>query len=93
MKHQVLRFYEEIWKYYGAYHNHKETCAWAAIVLHFIFCSGIAKSTFTTPSSVVFSVILTLLLLIECGFILIYMWWQFALKDHAGAVNAAAIAL
>ncbi len=93
MKNEIIKFYEETGKHYGSYHDHKETCAWAGVVLHFVFCGTVTKIISTDNSTPCVNHIFAMLLAFETACILIYMNAQLKAKDMAAALNAAAMVL
>lgn len=86
----LLDYYDSTCQYYGAYHNHKETCAWAGLALHLIFCGLILSADVPTKHRITATIGFTVIVLLVAFFVLVYVRNQLAMKDRAGALAGAA---
>lgn len=80
MKEKVAQYYEDTRKYYSSYHNHKETSAWAGLILYVLFCGAVTK--LDAPSSSVhwFNVGFSIFVIAIAILIFFYVKNQFSLK-------------
>ena len=82
MKDDLLKYLSDTASRESSYHNHKETIAWAALVLYFILVAEIVKKISCQPLSTV----VLLVAAIAVGYVL---WLQYRLrKDSVNAVAA-----
>ena len=93
MKNDVLNYYNESRRFWGVYHNHKETCAWAGLVLHAIFCNAILKLDIKSLPNSYPNQAFAGIVVIESIIICLYMNSQFGMKDKGGAFAGAATEL
>ena len=74
----------------GKYHDHKETSAWAALVLHFVFCSAFIRFDFGSPLPVWEFVSIFLFVTTESVIVFTLIKWHLNMKDLASATQSAA---
>ncbi len=80
MKDDLLKYLSDTASRESSYHNHKETIAWAALVLYFILVGQIVEKI----SCQVFS---TVVLLVVAYGVVYVLWFQYGLrKDSANTV-------
>ncbi len=63
-KRKVEEYYENTRKYYASYHNHKETSAWAGLILYVVFCGTITKVEAPIKNICLFNIFLSFLVII-----------------------------
>lgn len=87
-KSEVIDFYKSTNQYFATYHNHKETSAWAGLVLYMAFAG--LMNLFKVPNNNETGIILlSVLILVITVFIFLYVSNQLKMKNKAGAYSAA----
>lgn len=82
MKNELLKELSEIASRQTGYHNHKETIAWAALLLYFIFVTQLANKISCEPFS-------TFILLLVAGAVWFILHTQYKLREQSANVIGA----
>jgi len=90
MKNLLATYYENTRQYYATYHNHKEICAWAGLVIFVVFCGVVLQARILEKPNVLISSLLTLIVLVAAMLAFLYIRNQVEMKDRGGALTAAA---
>lgn len=91
-KDNVLQYYKFLFDFYGRYHNHKETVAWAVLLLFATFFSTIIliPPEKIETGNIYNKIYITVSMLFFSCIIYKYLKSQFEYKDVGGAYSAAA---
>ena len=89
-KSDVLKYLSETNSYYGTYHNHKETMAWAGLVLFIIFITKLISSL-PNPNEITLltKILLSILVIVLCCIVWKYMTTQLNLIKVAADTSTA----
>jgi hypothetical protein len=91
---EIIKYLGEIESHYAAYHNHKETTAWASLVLWGAVVVGVmnvfGKEITNVPQ---FRYLVTGLVLLIAGLTSLYLKTQFSLRRDAANIVAACFSL
>ncbi|WP_109831822.1 hypothetical protein [Reichenbachiella versicolor] len=89
-KDQIIDFYKSTNQYYANYHNHKETSAWAGLVLYMAFAGLINLFKIPVQSQIEITILISFFVVAITVFVYRYISIQLKMKDRAGAYSAAA---
>lgn len=89
-REEMLKFLESLTQFLGAYHNHKETSAWASVGL-FVLAAGQLLQHRTSYDLLAYNYksALASVAVFLCGVTLLFMYKQFALRRQAARRIAA----
>lgn len=94
---EILDLLKDLQAHYSTYHNHKETVAWAGVVLFSglmvgvasLFRDRVSQAEFSCQARAIVSLIVIVAVLVVC----LYVYKQFALRKRAADLVAACIRL
>ena len=93
MRDKVISYYESLRSHYSTYHNHKETSAWAGLILFLFFAGFVNLIKSPAGHEIATATTFTVLILIVLFLVFRYISNQLKMKDLSGAYVAASIAV
>lgn len=90
MKKDLIVYYADTSKYYATYHNHKEICAWAGLVLYVLFLGLVTRADIPPEHKLITTRAVTAPVLLVTLLVFFYIRNQLEMKDLGGALSGAA---
>lgn len=93
-REEILKFLGDIQSFYGIYHNHKETSAWAGLVLYVLLLAQLINAVDRGMTvSCEMKAATTILILVSGIVIWIYLRAQFSARQSGSNLFAASVLL